>query len=305
MNDVRDKFAWVVSTNKAYWPSVNAMLRALDYYGYGEELDVHILHTPDVAEDIAKVKDIFQFGIVPAAVGWYIQPLPDTKPPHGTMHNLVYAKYKYIPEKLGDYASVMHIDGDCLILGNFYEYFRIAAMTDYYIAAQFPHTNMTIEDYKTGVDPEFIHAVGMPIANFPNFYDPKIHGKTLRKVWENQPDEVTPLPPGKEVEMYFLTKALYEDGVMEAMLVLPGNLWVTDAFVGHTPIHEVIVAGKKTLINATGDRIQVIHNKWWKEGVAAAELERNPNRELVKANIDKMLSMFEFFTNHKTAKEIA
>ena len=293
------RYAWIVTTNDTYWPSVNAMINALEYYDYPPNLDVHIIHTPEMAETLERIKNDYTFNIIPTPIGPFVQRVT---PSHSVPHTLIYAKYKLAVEIAEDYNAIFHIDGDCMVLDNFMKYFEVAASTDIFVVAQFCHTHCTIDDYKN-MPPEWVHSVGTPLANFPVFYNPLYYSGVMQSIWDSQPNEQTCSDPLKNTEMYFFTKALWEAGVMDRMLILPGNLWVTDAFVSHTPINEMTIASKKTLFNATGDRIQIIHNKWWKPGHAEGEIGRSPNKELCRANIDKMLGMFDFLTNLKTARE--
>ena len=288
------RYAWLVTSNKTYLPSLNAMLNAMEYYGY-EGLDVHIIHDEDIADYLAEIREDYSFKILPVPLAGL------TKPGHSLPHNLVYAKYKHAWDIRDDYEAIMHIDCDCLILDNFMKYFEVAGLTDIIPCAQFPHTTVTIDDYGQR-EAEWIH-VNTPLANFPIFYNPKWHASVMKTIWEMQPNEQTTSDPSKNHEMYFFNKALYESGRMERILELPGNLWVTDAFMNHTKLNELIVAGKKTLFNATMDRIQVIHNKFWKEGIVEGELARSSNPELTRDNINKMLGMYDFFTALQTAKE--
>lgn len=291
------RYAWLVTTNDTYWPSVYAMINALEYYEYPLNLDVHIIHTPEAAEFISGIKNNYRFNIVSVPIELLVQA---TTPPHSVPHTLIYGKYKHAWNIRNVYDAIFHIDGDCMILANFMKYFEIAGKTDLIPCAQFPHTIMNIEDYKLK-QADYVHTY-TPLANFPIFYNPKHHADVMKAIWDMQPDELKCSDPLRNVEMYFFNKALYDHGRMDRIVQLPGNLWVTDAFVGHTPIQEMVVAGKRTLFNATTDRIQIIHNKWWKPGHAEGEISRSPNKELCRANIAKMMAMFDFLTLVKSSK---
>lgn len=279
------KYAWVVTCNVAYLPSLRAMLGALEYYEY-RGIDVHILHDDSITEDLRALKDKYSFPIITSNIESI------ENPGHTLYHKFIYTKYLYASDLAAGYDAVMHIDADCMILDNFMKYFEIAAKTGLFICAQFPHTSVHIDDYKIK-DPDWVHCMS-PLANFPCFYNPDIYADLMLEIWKSQPNEQTDSDPMRNVEMYFFNKKIYEMGLLDNVLVLPGGLWVTDNFVGHTGLYEVEIAGKRTLWNATKDRIQVIHNKWWKEGVSEAEIERSGQNALTCQNIDIMLRMFHF-----------
>lgn len=289
------KFAWLVTCNIAYLPSLKAMLGAVQYYGY-KDIDVHILHDESIAEFVDGLKG-YSFNVY----GFRIEEIDN--PDHCLYHKFIYTKYLYSTMIQDNYDAIMHIDADCMILDNFEQYFKIAALSGLFLCAQFPHTSIHVQDYK--LKPvDWVNCM-MPLANFPVFYDPIKYGKVMLDVWNAQPNEKTCSDSMRNTEMYFFNKAVYENGIVDDVLVLPGGLWVTDNFVHHTNLFNAEIAGKKTLWNATKDRIQVIHNKWWKEGVSEGEIERSGNNELTIKNIQTMKEMFDFLynVNAKTAED--
>ena len=84
------RYAWLVTTNDTYLPSVNAMLNALEYYEYPPELDVYVIHTPEIADHLNHIKDDFTFKVIPVPIEPLVQRVT---PSHSTPHTLVYAKY--------------------------------------------------------------------------------------------------------------------------------------------------------------------------------------------------------------------
>lgn len=285
------RYAWIVSSNKTYLPSLNAMLNAIEYYGY-KDVDVHVVCDTDI-EDYLQAAD-FSFNVIAVPIKTL------SKPGHSLPHDLIYSKYRHAYNIRKDYDAIMHIDCDCLILNNFEKYFEVAASTDLFVCASFPHTTISLADYGQH-DADWVH-INTPLANFPVFYDPMVYAGMMRDIWEMQPNEQTCSDSSRNHEMYFFNKIIYDHGYVDRVLVLPGNLWVTDAFMHSTKLNALTIAGKRTLFNATMDRIQVIHNKLWKEGIAEGEIARSGNSELCKDNIRKILDMFNFFTDQ--SKEI-
>ena len=285
------KYAWIVTANNAYLPSLDAMLNALEYYEY-TGIDVHVIFDPDITAYLAKNWRSRSFDMYQVPIAGLV------KPGHTCPHNYVYAKYKHAWDIRDDYDAIMHIDCDCLILDNFQKYFEVAAETGIIPCATFPHTSVTIDDYKT--QPADWVNINTPLANFPVFYNPVVHAGVMKWIWDNQPNEELNSDPQRNNEMYFFNRALFEAGRISDILPLPGNLWVTDCFINQTGIKEQTWAGKAGLMNATQDRIQIIHNKFWKEGVSEAEIDRCGGSELCINNIRTILKMYDRF---KTAKE--
>jgi len=289
------RYAWIVTANSTYLPSLQAMLNAIEYYEY-QCVDVHIIHDEDIADYVKSIENDYTFDIIPV-------PLAEvSKPGHSKPHDYVYSKYKHAWDIQHVYKAIFHIDCDCLILANFEKYFEVAEQGRIIPCAQFPHTSLVIEDYKRL--PQDQVDINTPLANFPIFYNPKYHAGVMKWIWDNQPNELNS-DGARNNEMYFFNKALFEHGRMDDILVLPGNLWVTDCCWANSSIKPFEYAGKKGIINATFDRVQIMHNKFWKEGVGEGEIERNagngPAVEILKGNIKVILDMYRFF-NYKTEK---
>lgn len=284
------KHCLILSSNFAYLPSLKAIFGALKHYQY-KNTEVHLIYYSDMKFYVDEAVRRMPFKITPIDI------YSLAKPGHCLYHDLVYSKYKHAWNIRNDYDSIMHLDCDCLILNNFEKWMEVAAKTDIIPCAKFPHTPVTIDFYKTYPDKDWVNCM-LPLANFPIFYNPKIHADIMLKIWESQPDE-TNSDRLRNHEMYFFNKTIYEMGRMENILELPGNLWVTDKFVGISRIVSGIVEGKLCVYCTTGDRIEVIHNKFWKEGVAEGEISRSKNNTITVQNITDIKSYIDFLTKEE------
>jgi hypothetical protein len=288
--------ALIVTYNLAYLPALNALLNALDYYGH-KNLDVHIAHTADLnpALEILR-KGGFSFNIITHPV----EPL--LNPKQGIYINLMFMRYKIAQIIARDYDAICHLDGDVLLLDNIEKYFTIAGQTDLIPCAEFPHTETNLDFFKTH-DPDWA-AAAFPMANFPVFYSPEKHIDMMQYIWDHFP-EPDNADRERNNEMYIFNYAIWACKKIDCILPLPGNAWVGDKYMYHADIRSYIVGGKIGMYDFLLDRIHLIHNKYWKEGVAAAELERvgqaSGNIERVSANIKEIQNVMEGFnTRWKT-----
>lgn len=258
-----------------------------------------LIYDVDIKEYVESIKTKYPFEIKPIFVHDHV------KSGHTMYHNFIYTKYKVADRYRDDYGSFLHLDCDVLVLDNFDKWFELAARTDVIFCAAFPHVPVYIDDYKRFdkdpskyADVDWIHCM-TPLANFPVFYNSRNHACVMKRIWDMQPNEQTCSDSMRNHEMYFFNKAMYEMGRIERTQTLPGNQWVTDNFVGRTSLSPGEIAGKKALIDETGNRIQVLHQKFWKEGVSEAEISRSGNNPLTINSIQQIKELYKFFGKDK------
>lgn len=288
--------ALIVTYSLAYLPALNALLNALDYYGH-KDLDVHIAHTEDLNPALEKLrKGNFSFNIITHPV----EPLFNTK--QGLYINLMFMRYKIAQIIADDYDAICHLDGDVLLVDNLQKYFTIAAQTDLIPCAEFPHTETNLRFFSV-MDPD-LAACAFALANFPIFYNPKKHIDMMKYIWDHFP-EPTNTNRERNNEMYVFNYAIYACKKIDYILPLPGNAWVGDKYMYHADIRSYVLAGELGIYDFLLDRIHLIHNKYWKEGVAESEIFRvtqaGVNLERVNANINVITDTTRFFnTSCKT-----
>jgi hypothetical protein len=294
------KNALIVTYNIAYLPALCALLNALDYYGH-TDLDVHIAHTQDLNPAWAKLlplRDKLSFNIIAHPV----EPLLNTS--QCLYINLMFMRYK-IAQIIGhNYDAIAHLDGDVTLLDNLMPYFHVAGETGLIPIGEFPHTETNLDYFKTN-DPDWV-AMAYPMANFPIFYNPERHLDMMKYIWEHMP-AADNADRQRNNEMYVFNYALWACKKISFVLPLPGNTWVGDKYVYHETLATFTLGGVMGIYTFLFDRVHCIHNKYWKEGVAAGELERVDKafpeiHERVANNIKVILDAHNFFTTQCKVK---
>ncbi len=279
-------YALVVAYSKAYLPALCGLLNALDYYEH--DLDFHLLYYSDMEDKVdALLKAGLNFRIIPVKADDLFNPA------QGIYMNLMFVKYNYI-EHLQKYKAVCHLDGDVLLVDNLTPYFKIAAETELIPCAEFPHTDIDLLYYRK-FDQDWVQRM-FPLANFPIFYNPARCYDLMRECWENMPGPDND-DRERNNEMYVFNKAVYDTGKLPYILPLPGNPWVGDKYVGFEPLSISFQSGKLQIRDFIGDRVHLIHNKYWKEGVSEVQLERSAGNSNVIHNLAVFKQATDFFNN--------
>jgi hypothetical protein len=282
-----NKHALVVAYNRAYLPALCGLLNALDYYGH-KELDFHLLYAADLDGAISKIlKADFNFRVIP------VEAEPLFNPKQGIYMNLMFIKYSYA-QKLRSYSSICHLDGDVLLLDNIMPYLRIASETSLIPCAEFPHSGIDSEYYNVK-SADWVQCL-FPLANFPVFYNPEKHLDMMSFCWEHMPAPDND-DRERDNEMYVFNKAVYECGKLPFILHLPGNPWLGDKYLGHEPLVLSFNSGKLQIRDFIGDRVHIIHNKYWKDGHAEAERQRVGGNWNALNNIEVIKQGMDFFNN--------
>ena len=285
------KYALILTYSRAYLPAMNALLNSLEQFEH-DGIEVHVLYHTDlnsIVETVLKARFPFTIKFVPV--------VPYFNPAHGCYINFMFAKYNYA-QTLAGYDALCHLDGDVLLMSSLMPYFEIAAKTNLIPCATFPHSSgVKLHHYKTR-DADWAAQMG-PLANFPVFYSPKLHMDLVKYCWSHMP-----LPTdgdrARNNEMYVFNKAVHTCGRVPYILQMPGNYWVSDAFLHQEALAQTWEGGIPRMHDFLCEQIHLIHNKFWKEGVANGELSRtkaNPHipYDLVKAHIDMMNAATDFF----------
>ncbi|MFA5150776.1 MAG: hypothetical protein WC433_07775, partial [Candidatus Omnitrophota bacterium] len=214
-------------------------------------------------------------------------------PAQGIYMNMMFIKYNYA-QHLKKYKAVCHLDGDVLLLDSIMPYLRIASETSLIPCAEFPHSGIDSEYYN--VKPADWVQCMFPFANFPVFYNPERHLDMMKFCWENMPEPDNE-DRERNNEMYVFNKAVYDCGKILNILPLPGNPWIGDKYLGHEPLSFSFASGKLQVRDFLGDRVHLVHNKYWKDGVAQAEIERSGGNSNALHNIALIRRATDFFNN--------
>jgi hypothetical protein len=280
-------YALVIAYSKAYLPALCSLLNALDYYGH-KDLDFHLLYCADLEPVMPKILQAdWNFRIIPVPA----EPL--FNPKQGIYMNLMFIKYNYASHLQG-YKAICHLDGDVLLLDNLTPYLEIAAQTRFIPCAEFPHTPIDMEYYNIK-DADWVECM-FPLANFPIFYNPLGNMFLMESCWKNMPEPDND-DRERNNEMYVFNKAIHDCGKLLHILPLSGNAWLGDKYLGHAPLSISFESGKLQIRDFLTDRVYLIHNKYWKEGVAQAELERCAGNPNAIHNIALIKQATDFFNN--------
>jgi hypothetical protein len=299
------KFALVVVCNSAYLPGLNAMLNALDYYD-NCNLDVHIVFDKDISDYIQLIKDRFCFNVISYPLEGLFE--------HGnsSYYNYIWSKYLYVYKYVlpySGYKAMCFLDADCLVVNNLMDQFYITSRVDRIFLPSWTFTPIAKEDLLNAKTPQEVDhcLVMLPLGNHPFFFNPEMFGFLVKDIYDSRPNEFTNADRERNHEMYFVNKIIYDLRCLPAVITLPGHTWVGDGSLGSTGYIPRTNAGKKYLYNACGDRCNIIHNKFWKEGQAAGELERarycsKEIAELISSNIASIQQMLDLFNNNWRVK---
>lgn len=282
-----NKHALIVAYSRAYLPALCGLLNSLDYYGH-KGLDFHLLYTADLEGAISKIlKADFNFRVIP------VEAEPLFNPKQSIYMNLMFIKYNYA-QRIEHYKSICHLDGDVLLLDSIMHYLHIAAETSLIPCAEFPHTEVDTEYYNVRAA-DWVECM-FPLANFPVFYDPAKHLDMMKFCWANMPEPDNE-DRERNNEMYVFNKAVYDCGKLPYILHLPGNPWLGDKYLGHSPLSLSFASGKLQVRDFVSDRVHLIHNKYWKEGHIEAEKQRVGGNSNAFHNIGVIKQGIDFFTN--------
>lgn len=291
------KHALILTYNRAYWPALNAMLNALEYYGH-DKLDVHILYEDDLKHVIAPLSSA---GFPMRLIFSRVRELFNQD--QSAYMNYKFCKYMYAQRIAKDYDAICHLDGDVLLLTNITHYFTIAAQTGLIPCALYPHAQIRLDHFKTR-NPDFV-AVNSPLANFPVFYNPLRHFDVLQYCWDHMPPR-TQTDRLRNRELYVFNYALYYTGKLPLVLPLPGTLWVGDKYLHSERLRSDDRDMPMHVYNALGDEVAAIHHKFWKDGVAEGEIQRTEKdgirNETMRNNIALMQNATNFFNTKLRTK---
>lgn len=283
------KYALILTYNIAYLPAMCAILNALDYYGH-KDLDVHIIYDNDIKPSIDKIiySNPFCFNIITKNIRELI------RKEHCLYINFMFCKYRYIAEIKDRYDAICHLDGDVLLLDNIMKCFEIAAKSGLILCAEFPHTEVSLEYLETH-DRDWV-AQMYAMANFPIFYNPKLYSDIMQGCWDNMPLP-TNSDRNRNNEMYVFNMALFNKA--DKVFSLPGNSWVGDKYSHHDRLIRSTAGNRIAVFTSIFDRVHIIHNKFWKEGVKEAELSRSGHGGVdcnkLRNNIELIQGITDFF----------
>lgn len=283
------KYAIIVIASYNYLKGINALLNAIDYYE--NKVDVYYLHCSTTGNYANYVKDKFTYNIYPIPV----KDIGDSS--FSENSNCIWAKYNMALQIKDKYDTIMFIDADCCILNNITPYFEFASSTNYILVPKNPHSDIRLEDYISyrGKEEE-IHK-GYPVLNFCWFTNPKKHEDLIQFVWNKRED----YNPSNEPIRF--CQGLFELNKFANTLQLPGSIWIGDHTLHKWPTY-VDRHSKIRLHNPVGDRIEVLHSRFWSNAVSNHELEGvSPNtvaHENAHITIQSHQTIFDFLNNNLT-----
>ena len=242
---------FISSVSAGYMFAVNATINAAKHFGTDAEF--HLLYRPgeippDYMEAVSKESGV--------KVLWI------ESTPYGVSYNI--PKYGYAASLADKCDAVCLIDADLFVCTNVNEHFENAEK-GLFTTAGHMHAG-GILDYLDFANPA---AIGdrskCQLADFPVFADPTKH-EAFFKYWHTH---VIQLGTEYDHPLIVMNRSVAMHFKKEQVICLDGHHWVADLRFWEMPY--TYTAKDMMLFDLEG-RVYACHNKWWKEGRAAAEI---------------------------------
>jgi hypothetical protein len=266
-------FAIIWTTTKSYMPGTNAILNALEHYGF--DVDVYVL-TWDQLEDeyILKWPNV---NFIPINTKWW----PDKK---ANKWHLRFSDIIYTVNNL-EYDVVLIWGADVCPVNNFMDYFEIAMRTDRVIVGTNEQCQYLPEYKRLSEKWPYVHRWDIPYADVP-FFVPKSHLKVLVKMLEYQakPDCELSHMDGMNYALRDLNTKVFS---------VPGETWIMNA----PQRIKLQRFGDAIVFDRSHTRLNSFHRRYWAKNLCDKYLPVNETSRNNKMIFNKMWAWFN--TDHR------
>lgn len=264
------KYTFVSAINAAFLFGLNCSINAAKYVG--TNADFSIVYDDDITKE---QRDAYN-GAFPFKVNWFAM-----KDIWGSVN---ITAIKHMPSRfwvtpwvlasrlLDEYDSICILQGDEFLMSNVNNYFRIAALTDIVVAAEY-HTYVEFEDLPFGKGQSIMDAVGYAL------YDQLVFcGKANRQILiDTYQQQCRDCPPGKNDILYqdpltALNQACANHLSVDRVLGLDGHTWTWD--YGAWARHKIVYDRVRQRIIDREIRLHGWHSKWWFEGIVTSAIRK-------------------------------
>lgn len=272
----KNKFSFIVSINMGYMFSLISTMNAMKYFG--TNADFHCIYIGVDQEFRDKVSNAFPFNVF-----WI--PLSDF-----SGDDYFNVKYHYLfSDKFNDfdYDAVSIIDGDLFLCCNMNEYFEMIESRKFdFISATHKHSDLSVDYFKWDDYININDRSHCLFADFPAIFD-------FRKSFPFIGDwyHYTKNSGGQiSHPLIAMNRAVAKNFKKDKTLPLDGDIWVCDKNYWRADYsfdNNLIMRNDFGIVKA-------IHNRWWKDGRANAEIRNNRNVPNVGIGIKNMNTIRDY-----------
>jgi hypothetical protein len=282
------KYALMIGSSHAYAMGLNATLNALDYYGV-KDIDVYVFSNKFLKEYFDYAKDKFDFPLYYIDTEELCASYQTTFADDGGIAwkdvMFFWGKYPLIYNLKDKYEAIGHLDGDMMVVDDISAPFKIAAETgDLLIASNgrssFQLSQIREPRWNEDRDKLLEFCKGFPVLNYVFFFDAKKYVNLIDYVWALRNDTARNTKHFGLETAYFV-QGLYELNLIEKVVPLPFGHWISDDYLGKekTPL-QTDEKGKLHLIAPDGKNIQVIHGRFWSEGITKTTIQNTGQNQI-------------------------
>lgn len=243
----------------------NAFINALDYYK--NPVDFYLLGGEKEEKYVKmaeKVKDLM-VNVFFISLEEYSKRLiefyPQLKKARGWL--TMCARHRFVSEIAEFYDSTVTMDADTLLLNNIMKYFEIVAKTDLILMPR-NYTGFPIERVQNVPDTEKRSwgSGGASVRNTPMFIDGKKFHSFL--------DEIIPeyMRNAISIDLGAMFRTLVKQKLLDKVLILPNCLWDLKS-PNFAQIRREGAGDRVYFAIAKGDRINMVHSRWWNSQICA------------------------------------
>jgi len=264
------KHTFVVSTSYAYLFALNCTINAAKYFG--TTADFHIIYADDITPEMRDAyNDAFPFKIF-----WHpIEPLYQSLPFTAAIRRP--SKFWSTPwllasQLLDEYDSICILQSDEMLMTNVNSLFRMAAMSDVLIAAEY-HVGLEAEDLPFGTTKSILH------RGYYSFYDQLVFvGRANKQIlvdtYTQQCMERWTTEPQTEIDdpLCAFNQACATHLTKERVFGLDSPTWTYDN--GGWSRRKLRYDPSKKALFDVDIRLHGMHTKWWLNGIIPSAIER-------------------------------
>lgn len=260
------KFALVTQATWSYRFGFNAILNGLDYHG-NQHIDVHAVTSKFPEWYVASASSTFDFGVYLYDHAEYTE---NRKPElrNGWARMWLYS-FRLALDLASQYDVVIITDCDFLVCGYLENQFKMVAGTDLLmIPCACPPDGRPIhlnggspEVFREALDRAQNNRGFVGVCSSPFISDPKRNIGFYEGIWNST-------RTSSSMRSIFMT--IIEMDRVPDVVNLPVSLWCIPRF-GNTPYVPRVINDRRCFF-CYGDKVMMIHGKWWKEPHYEAEL---------------------------------
>lgn len=270
-----NKYALMVGSSHSYAMGLNATLNALDYYGV-KDIDVYVFSNKFMKEYFEYAKDKFSFPLYYIDTEELVAPYETKFANDGGLAwkdtMFFWGKYPLIYQLKDQYDVIGHLDGDMMLIDDISDTFKEADETGKLLIASNGRTSLKLSQiseprFNTDRDALLEFCKGFPVLNYVFFFDAKKYVDLIDYVWgcRNDTERNT---KHFGLETAYFVEGLYKLNLLDKIVQLPFEYWISDDYLGKekTPLRSD-ENGKLHLIAPNGNKIKIIHGRFWSEGI--------------------------------------